>query len=667
MSGSLSRRRMLGLGGVAVVGTALAVYPTLQAFADTSTDLVVYGATPAGLMAAIQAVRMGRTAVVLEPRSHVGGLTTGGLGYTDIGAPDSIGGLAGEFYRRVAQRYGVTDGPRYVFEPSVASAVLAGMLAEAGLTVRTGARLRTVTRNANRITALVTTDGTAYQGQMFVDATYEGDLMAAAGVSSTVGREANTQYGETINGVQLHPKGATDPRGVDPYVVAGKKSSGLLPGVATAAVAPNGTADGLTQAYNFRMCLTQAAGRIPFPKPDGYDSADYELMRRFIAQGRDGPFFSIAAVGGGKVDANNLGGYSSDFIGQSHAYPTASWTQRNSIIDAHRSYQQGLLWFLANDPGLPAQIRTYFRSWGLPTDEFTATGGWSPQLYVREARRMRSDYVMTEHDCRGERTVTDSVGLASYGMDSHSVQRVVIDGLIQNEGWLQDEPNGPFPISFRSIVPKQAECQNLLVPICLAASHAAYASIRMEPVFMILGQSAGTAAALAIQANTAVQKVPYATLRARLVQDKQVLTWPPLPAGEIVVDNANYTGVTYFGRWNVATGTPGYFGADFTIGDRSNPWSWPTCRFTPTLPKAGRYTVYLRWTASPNRASAVPVDVVHSTGTATSTVNMRAQGGQWVPLGTYSFAAGKAGSVLIRGGHTNGYVVADAVRFAPAP
>jgi ribulose 1,5-bisphosphate synthetase/thiazole synthase len=660
-SGSLSRRRLLGLGGVAAVGTALAVYPTLEAFADTGTDLVVYGATPAGLMAAIQAVRMGRTAVVLEPSSHVGGLTTGGLGFTDVGAPDTIGGLAGEFYRRIGKRYGTTDGPRFVFEPSVAAAVLGEMLAEAGLTVQTGAQLRTVTRSANRITALVTTDGVVHQGRMFVDATYEGDLMAAASVTSTVGREANSQYGETLNGVQLH---ATVPGEtfVDPYVVAGQKSSGLLPGISAGPVAPNGSADSLTQAYNFRMCLTQSADRIPFPKPDGYDPADHELLRRYIVElGSSGPFFSTNPVGGGKVDANNFGPYSSDFIGKSHAYPTASRAQRDSIVAAHRAYQQGQLYFLANDPRLPAKIRSFVSSWGLPADEFTGNGGWSPQLYVREARRMRSDYVMNEHDCRGERTATDSVGLASYGMDSHSVQRVVVDGGIHNEGWLEAAPPGPFPISFRSIVPRQAECSNLLVPVCVAASHVAYASIRMEPVFMVLGQSAGTAAALAIQANSTIQQVPYKTLSA-----KQVLTWPPLPAGEIVVDNANYTGVEFRGGWSTATGINGYFAADFAIGDRSHPWSWPTCRFTPTLPKAGRYTVYLRWTAAYNRASAVPVDVVHSTGTATRTVNMRQQGGQWVSLGTYSFLAGKKGSVLIRGGHTNGYVIADAVRFAPA-
>src|SRR5690242_14190115 len=410
---------MIKIGGASALGAAFAGLSARPALAASDTDLVVYGATAAGLMAGIQAARMGRTVVVVEPSSHVGGMTTGGLGNTDIGAPDSVGGLAAEFYRRIGQRYGITDGsPWFTFEPSVAAAVLSQMTADAGVVVRTNARLRSVTRAGNRIVSLVTVDGLTFSGRMFIDASYEGDLMAAAGVTCTVGREANSQYGETLNGVQLQPK-LPHEASIDPYVVAGSKSSGLLPGIAATPLAANGTGDGLTQAYNFRLCLTQAADRIPFAKPRRYDPAAYELLRRYIDKGNAGPFFGANPVGGGKYDVNNLGPYSTDWIGQNHAYPTASWTQRDAIVNAHRTYQQGLLWFLANDTRLPAAVRSYAASWGLAADEFSATGGWPPQFYVRESRRMRSDYVMIEPDFRGRRVAPDPVGLAGYTMDAH--------------------------------------------------------------------------------------------------------------------------------------------------------------------------------------------------------------------------------------------------------
>jgi hypothetical protein len=653
---AIGRRRLLGLAAVAATALAEGSAPD-----PATTDLIVYGATVAGLMAAIQARRMGRTALVLEPGTHIGGMTTGGLGYTDIGAPDSVGGLAAEFYRRVAKSYPPAGGgPRYAFAPSVASAVLKRMLAEAGVPVRTGFRLATVDRQGERIVALVAEDGRVCQGRMFVDAGYEGDLMAAAGVSWTTGREGNAEYGERFNGVRLRAllPGETV---VDPYVAPGRRASGLLPGISAKPLDPHGSGDRLVQAYAYRMCITRAADRIPFPKPDGYDPAAYELLRRYIERGARAPFFSAYPVGDGKADSNNLGPYSTDFVGQSHAYPTADRRQRESIADAHRTYQQGLVWFLANDPRVPAGIRAQTSAWGLAADEFTGTGGWPPQLYVREARRMLADYVMTEHDCRGDRTAPDSIGLASYTMDSHSTRRVVLGGQVRDEGWLQVEPPGPYPVSYRSIVPRAAECANLLVPVCLAASHSGYGSIRMEPFFMILGQSAGAAAVHAIEARSAVQRIDYPALRARLVADGQVLDWPPLPAGDVVVDNANYNGVARTGKWSIAAGASGYFGADFADNDGGG-----TFRFTPKLPRAGRYTVYLRWTAAPNRARAVPVDVVHRGGTTTRTVDQRADGGEWVSLGVFPFAAGATGSVLIRHGNAGGLVIADAVRFVPA-
>ncbi|GGL87372.1 FAD-dependent oxidoreductase [Micromonospora yangpuensis] len=681
MSTVFGRRQLLRLGGATLViaGTAGFHQPTQAstgrpaglaelAAGTVTADLVVYGATSAGIMAAVQMRRMGRTALIVDPGGHVGGLTTGGLGYTDSGTSAAIGGLAAEFYRRVHAHYAGTPvtptAPmRLVFEPHVAAEVFADLLTEYAVPVYLNARLTTVQRTGDRITGIVTDNGQLFTGPMFVDASYEGDLMAAAGVTYTVGREANSVYGETINGVQLRT-GHQFTLPVDPYVVAGSPASGLLPGISVAPVARNGSGDELIQAYNFRMCLTRSADRIPFPRPDGYDPADYELLLRYVQAGYPGPFYTTHSVGGGKTDSNNNGAFSTDFIGANHAYPTATWAQRESIVAAHRTYQQGLMWFLANDPRLPTTVRSATAAWGLAADEFGATGGWPPQLYVREARRMISGYVLTERDCRGSGQVTDSVGLASYTMDSHNCQRVVVDGQVRNEGDVQVGVPGPYPISYRSIVPTAGQCANLLVPVCLSASHIAYGSIRMEPVFMILGQSAATAASLALAAGTSVQQVDVPALQARLRADGQLLSWPPGGEGAIVVDNAAL-GVTRAGTWLASSAIGGYHGIDYEHDDNTGK-GVNRFRFTPTLPTAGAWTVQLRWTANANRASNVPVDITHDGGTTTTVVDQRGSGGQWVALGTYAFPAGTAGSVLIRTDATDGYVVADAARFVPA-
>ncbi|MEV0718791.1 FAD-dependent oxidoreductase [Asanoa sp. NPDC050611] len=661
---SISRRALLRVGGAAVVANGFA----RQALAApvVSADLVIYGATSGGLVAAIQARRMGRSALVLEPSNHLGGLTTGGLGQTDSGVSGSIRGIAGEFYRRVHAAYAgtpvtPTSPGRFTFEPHVARAVFDAMLLEAGVPVYFGVSLASVTKSGNRLVEVVGGNGQAFRGGMFVDASYEGDLMSLAGVGWTVGRESNAQYGETINGVQLR-SGHQFNFPVSPYVVAGSPSSGLLPGISAAPVAPAGSGDGLIQAYNYRMCLTQAASRIPFPRPAGYDVVRYELLLRYIQAGWNGPFFTTHGVGNGKTDSNNNGAFSTDFIGGNYAYPTASYAARESIAADHRTYQQGLMWFLANDPRVPSGIRTATASWGLAADEFTATGGWPPQLYVREARRMLSAHVMTERNCRGQEPVPDPVGLASYTMDSHNCQRVVVGGVVRNEGDVQIGVPGPYGISYRSIVPLESQCANLLVPVCLSSSHIAYGSIRMEPVFMILGQSAATAAVLALSASSAVQQVPYSTLRARLLADGQLLQWPP-PAGpgEVVVDSHDPS-VTRAGTWVSSTSIGGYWGTDYEH-DGNTAKGVNRLRFRPNLPSAGTYTVYLRWTADPNRASNVPVDIVHSGGVTTRVVDQRANGGQWVSLGAYTCAAGVGASVLIRTEATNGYVIADAARW----
>jgi hypothetical protein len=490
------------------------------------TDLCVYGATTAGIAAAITARRLGLRVIVLEPGGHVGGMTAGGLSMTDIGNKRAIGGLSRSFYRRCGAHYGLEEEWR--FEPHVAERTFQAMLAEAGVELRLRQFLAGVELDGRRIAALTTEGGTRVAARMFLDATYEGDLMARSGVSYTVGREANSVYGEMLNGVQVRDKHQFD-YAVDPYVVPGRPDSGLLPGIEPGDAEPDGTGDQRVQAYNFRLCLTRApANRIAYQRPERYDRSEYELLARYLAGGWNEAFRKYDAIRGEKVDMNNHGALSSDFIGRNFAYPEAGYAERERIFQQHVDYQQGYMWFMANDPAVPAAIREPWAEWGLAADEFVTTGGWPHQLYVREARRMLGDYVMTEADCRGQRAAEDVIGLAAYTMDSHNCRRFVRGGRVWNDGDVQVAGFPPYPISYRAIVPRRGECENLLVPVCLSSSHIAYGSIRMEPVFMILGESAALAAALALDGGRPLQDVPYAELRPLLEQAGQVLSWDAL-------------------------------------------------------------------------------------------------------------------------------------------
>ena len=516
-------------------------------------DIVIYGGTAGGTTAAIQARRMGRTVILVEPGRRIGGLTTGGLGQTDIGNKAAIGGIAREFYRRIKAHYddpanwrwqprdayrsdgqSVTESGEdtlWTFEPSAALSVLRRMADEAGVEIVYGERLNRetgVAKDGRRVTALTMESGRTWRGRMFIDATYEGDLMAAAGVSFHVGREANAVYGETLNGVQTRRATSHQLRpGIDPYVVPGDPSSGLLPGIDPTGPGEEGGGDHRVQAYCFRMCLTDhPENRVPFRKPDDYEDWDYELLFRNYEAGETGMPWINSPMPNRKTDTNNKLGFSTDFIGQNYAYPEAGTAGREAIYRRHLCYQRGLMWTLANHPRVPAPIRDEVGRWGTCADEFTEGGGWQSQLYIREARRMVGAVVMTEHHCRGRDVAEDGVGLGAYGMDSHNAQRYVdADGCARNEGDVQVGGFAPYPIAYRAIVPKHEECANLLVPVCLSASHIAFGSIRMEPVFMVLGQSAATAAALAIDARADVQAVDDARLRERLLADGQRLEW----------------------------------------------------------------------------------------------------------------------------------------------
>jgi hypothetical protein len=509
-------------------------------------DLIIYGGTSSGIVAAIQAKKMGKSVLVIEPSSHIGGLTTGGLGATDIGNKQAIGGLSRTFYEKVYEYYlndeawkyqersnyfpnGLKDSSQWTFEPHVTLKIFQDWIAEYELDIILNERLDLsdgVTMEDQRITEIHMESGKTYSAKMFIDATYEGDLMALSNISYTLGRESNEKYNENLNGVQtkyaIHHQ---FPDGVSPYVVEGDSTSGLLPNI-NPTILPDGSGDMQIQGYCFRMCMTNVEeNRIAVEKPESYNEEDYELLFRAIEAGYDGPFFIMSMMPNHKTDANNKGPFSTDYIGMNYEYPEGDYEKRDEIIEAHKNYNLGFLWTLSYHPRTPSHIRAKFSEWGLPKDEYLNNNHWSPQLYIREARRMVSDFVMTEHHCTQDSiTASESIGMGAYTMDSHHMQRYVNEnGDVKNEGDVEVGGFPPYPISYRAIVPKKNECQNLLVPVCLSASHIAFGSIRMEPVFMILGQSAATAACLALDQNIAVQDLSYPLLEERLTKDKQVL------------------------------------------------------------------------------------------------------------------------------------------------
>lgn len=530
-------------------------------------DIVVYGASSAGIIAAVAAARRGRSVILIEPSNHLGGLTTGGLGQTDIGIEGAIGGMSLEFYRRIREYYKHDSAWKHQtwdeymsrtsrlqedsegmfgFEPKVALKIYKKMLEEAEVPVVLNDRLlltdRGVDKKKDKITAIVTEDGNVYHGDIFMDATYSGDLMAMAGVSYKVGRESNDKYDETLNGVQTRRShNHIFNVKVDPYIMPGKTHSGILPGIDPTGPGKEYSGDHRMQANCFRMCLTDVPeNQIPIEKPEGYEELRHELLFRSFEAGYDRIPWINSPMPNRKTDINNRWAVSTNNIGMNYSYPEGDYAIRQHIIEDHKLYQQGHMWAMANHSRVPEHVREEYSKWGLAADEFTETSNWTPQLYIREARRMAGEYVMTENDCRRLRIAKDPVGLGSYNMDSHNVQRYITeDGYVQNEGNLEFSPKGPYVISYRSLTPKREECQNLLV-CCngVSSSHIAFGSIRMEPVFMVLGQSAAAAADIALGQRGIVQDISYAKLRTQLLEGGQKLDidlddWPPAnPPGE---------------------------------------------------------------------------------------------------------------------------------------
>jgi len=676
-------------------------------------DIVIFGGTSGGIAAAVQAKRMGKSVVIAEWTQHLGGLTTGGLGATDIGNKAAIGGIAREFYEGIAAHYEKPESWKHeklegnpkrdkrgdpiaektgkptmwTFEPHVAMGIYERWLKDAGVPVFLGEKLESVKKDGAKIVEFTTQSGRTYRGKMFIDASYEGDLMAKAGVPYHVGREANATWGETINGVCASTPKHQFLVDVDPYVKPGDPKSGLLPFIQPGDGGMPGEGDKSVQAYNFRLCMTRTPENlVPWAqiKPNGYDEKKYELLARLLEAhekaGRPlkvGSLMNPTPMPNDKTDTNNNGAFSTDFIGANYAYPDADYATRERIWREHEDYIKGFLYFLSTSKRVPQALHDEINQWGFAKDEFTKTGHFPSQMYVREARRMISDYVMTEADCRWQRKCDDPVGLGAYGMDSHNCQRLVQKSptsgqmVARNEGDVQVGVAGPYPISYRSIVPKAEHAENLLVPVCLAATHIAYGSIRMEPVFMGMGQSAATAAVQAIEAKTTVQKIDYAALKTRLLADGQILEWTgPARQSSGAIDPKSLSGIViddsqaeFKGEWTHSTSAR-YMGAsyqhdgDAEKGDKS-------ATFRPEIAEAGEYEIFLLYPPLNNRATNVPVTITPEGGEAkTVKVNEKKAGERnEASLGKFQLRAGKSVTITVSNAETDGYVIVDGVQL----
>jgi hypothetical protein len=535
-----------------VMSTACRQQTTVKESYDA--DVIVYGGTSSAVSTAVAVSREGKTVILVSPDTHLGGLSSSGLGFTDTGNKTVIGGIAREFYQLIYQHYHsdsawnwqkqseygnvgqgnpAIDGENrtmWIFEPHAAEEAFEKLISKAKMKVYRNEwldRENGIVKKDGAIISLKTLSGKTFTGKVFIDATYEGDLMAAAGVSYTVGREANSVYDEKWNGIQkevYHHRHYFKEK-IDPYKIPGDRTSGLLPRISPDSPGENGAGDNKIQAYCFRLCMTRVPeNRIPITKPDGYDSTQYELLGRVAKAGWSEYFDKYDPIPNLKTDVNNHGPVGFDNIGMNWDYPDASYERRKEIIKDHVQYQKGLLYFITTDKRIPVAIREKMNEWGLARDEFADNGNWPYNIYVRESRRMKGEYVMTENDVFGKRTGPRPIGMGSYTMDSHNVQRYVTsEGFVQNEGDIGVTPERPYQIDLGCILPKKEDCNNLIVPVCVSCSHIAFGSIRMEPVFMILGQSAGTIASMAIDKKKSIYDISYDEIKTKLESSGQIL------------------------------------------------------------------------------------------------------------------------------------------------
>lgn len=652
-------------------------------------DICVYGDASAAVIAAYAAKMRGKSVLLISPDRHLGGLSASGLGATDIGNKYAVTGLGRDFYRRLGKIYDRFES--WTFEPHRAEQVFQDYIREAGVEVWYEYRLAGLEKEGTEIRSITVENAAdpsapkrSVAARQFIDASYVGDLLARAGVSYTVGREANDAYGETLNGVQHQdkhqfPPNDKEPYYIDPYRIEGDPASGLCWGISPEPLSPNGTGDNKVQTYNYRLCITQNVdNQVPFSRPATYDSTRYELLRRLIQKrheaGMEHPldrfYLSIIGMPNGKTDVNNNGPLSTDFIGMNYRYPEAGYDRRRQIEQEHEEYIRGLLYFLSHDSRLPEGIRKEMSSWGWAKDEFVDNDYFPYKMYIREARRMVGEYVMTEHNCVGKTVAEDPIGLAAYTMDSHNCQRVVVfrDGkaMVQNEGDVQVGGFPPYPISYRSLTPKREECTNLLAPVCLSATHIAYGSIRMEPVFMVLGEVAALAASLAIDQGASVQEIDVAKLQTILADDP-LLDGPP---ADVLIDNADSARVKPAGAWTLNRVWMGQYKTDCLFAD--NTAANTSIAFRLPVARAGRYRLYYYVPAPPYVEDAttewvetLPLTLRQGKAITSLTADIRANKHDWAYLGALDLPAGQELSLEIKTTGSAGYVPADAVLLVP--
>lgn len=649
---------------------------SLFAQKDKKFDVVIYGGTSAGVIAAYTAKKAGKSVLLIEPGRHLGGMSSGGLGYTDIGNKYVVTGLARDFYRRLGRHYEKLE--QWIFEPRVAEAVFNQYVKEAGIKVWYGKRLSGVKKKKSVIDEIILEDTYAPQNtlvkkvkaKVYLDCSYEGDLMAKSGASYTVGREDNSIYNETFNGVQVM-KGHQFWDDIDPYRVKGDSKSGLLWGVSSNERMPDGTGDKKVQAYNFRITLTdEPANMIPITEPDNYDPKKYELLIRLhetTPRKSLHDIFIWSLMPNRKTDINNKGPFSTDMIGMNWEYPEADYKERTKIWQDHMDYTKGLLYFVGNDPRMPENIRNEMKKWGYPKDEYTDNNHWSHQLYIRESRRLKGQLIMTQHHCLGREICSDTIGWAAYTMDSHNCDRIIINSFVRNEGNVEEGGFPPYPISYRAIVPQKEDVTNLIVPVCLSASHIAYGSIRMEPIFMVLAQSAAVAASMSIDNRQAVQDIDLVILQKRIKND-------PLGDGsipEILIDNDDTSAVSIDGEWYVQKDTHRSYGAaaSFLVGNNSG--GRKSVKYTPDIKIKGKYDIYLYFPITDYGSKLTTVNISDGKKIIEKVIDKSRiivegqTAGEWIHLGEYDLPEGSDAYVEITNKNAKGMVVADAVLFLP--
>ncbi len=652
--------------------------------------VVVYGGTPGGIAAAIAAKREGASVALIEPSKHIGGMTAGGLSRTDYGKPVVIGGIAKEFFARADAHYNdpkKTKSPNFWFsEPHIAEQTFHAMLKEADIAPLIGVTIKSIARNGGNITSLTTDDGKKFVGRVFIDASYEGDLMALAGVKYFVGREGRADFGESLAGFLPEPfrlqtveymatPGTAYTHGTIAKINARDANGKLMWGINDKPWPEPGTGDRLVQTYNFRVIATQREdNRVPFPKPRNYYPERYELLLQMVLKFPGIRFEKIVFAGevpNGKFDLNASGLlFSTDYWSGNTDYPEGDAATRARIWQDHVDYVQGIFWFLGNDERVPKDLRDQVAKWGLAKDEFTDNVNWPYALYVREARRMIGEFVMRQQDCQKEITKPDSIAMGSFILDSHALQRLVTpEGFVIDEGNF-DIATKPYQIPYRSIVPVKAQCENLLVPVCMSATHVAYGSIRMEPQYMAMGHAAGVAAMMAIRAKCAVQDIAVAELQKKLVEQKQVIALDnvvPITRSKlagIVLDDDD---AKLTGNWKVSTYSGNGLGGSYRHDDNTEKGAKST-RFEAKIPADGNYEVRFGYTSLDNRATNVPVLVHSADDTKTVFVNERKKPGLdelFVSLGTFNFKAAQPAIVEISNAGTDGYVVIDALQLLP--